>query len=60
MEKPTFTRTSLSDVRVIVLIMRVSLVEQRCQVATGQVPALKCPLLGTHGHLWLHPIMPGI
>jgi hypothetical protein len=59
MEKSAFTRVCLSDVRVIMLIMRVPLVEQQCQAAMGRVPILKCPLSGERGHLWLCPVMPG-
>jgi hypothetical protein len=35
MEKPTFTRMNLSDVRVIMAIMRVLVEELLCKVVTG-------------------------
>jgi hypothetical protein len=35
MEKPAFTRACLSDVRVIMTIMRVPVVEQLCQAVIG-------------------------
>jgi hypothetical protein len=60
MDKPAFTRTNLSDVRVIMAIMRVHVKELLCQALTGQIPILKCPLSGAHGRLWLPPVMSGI
>jgi hypothetical protein len=35
MKMPAFIRVNLSDVRVIMMIMRVSVVELLCQAATG-------------------------
>jgi hypothetical protein len=35
MEKPAFTRACICDIRVIMVIMRVSLVELLCQSAMG-------------------------
>jgi hypothetical protein len=52
MEKLTFTRVNLSDVRVIMMIMCVSVVELLCQVATRQITVLKYLLSGAHGCLW--------
>jgi hypothetical protein len=49
MEKPVFTRACLSDVRVILVIMRVSLVELLCQVVMRQIPTLEYRLLDMHG-----------
>jgi hypothetical protein len=44
MEKPAFTRACLSDVKVIMVIMHVPLVELLCQAVVGQIPA--------PGYLW--------
>jgi hypothetical protein len=60
MEKPAFTRANLSDVRVIMAIKRVLMVELLCQAVTGWIPVLECPLSGACGCLWLRPIMSGI
>jgi hypothetical protein len=38
MEKLTFTRACLSDIKVIVGIMRVALVESLCQMTMGWIP----------------------
>jgi hypothetical protein len=47
MEKDAFTKVNLSDVRVIMVIMRVPVVELLCQVAMGWIPVLKYLLSGT-------------
>jgi hypothetical protein len=60
MEKPTFTRANLSNIRVIMPIMHVPMVEFRCQAATGWIPILKYLLSGTSGHPWPCPIVPSI
>jgi hypothetical protein len=52
MEKPTFTRANLSNVRVIMMIMRVSLDELLCQGVTGHILVLKYLLSGACGSLW--------
>jgi hypothetical protein len=57
MEKPTFTRACLSDVRVTIEIMCVPVVEQPYQAVMGQTPALKCMLSGMCGCLLPCPIM---
>jgi hypothetical protein len=49
MENPTFTRATIFDVRVIMEIMRVLVVELLCQAVMGRVIVLECLLLGTHG-----------
>jgi hypothetical protein len=47
MKKSAFTRASLFNVRVIMVIMCV-LVELLCQTVMGQIPLLEClPLNGT-------------
>jgi hypothetical protein len=54
MEKVTFTRARLSNVRVITAIMRVPFVELLCQMAMGWIPTPKYLLSGTHwcfGHV---------
>jgi hypothetical protein len=57
MEKPTFTRASLSDVRVIMAIMHIFVGELLYQAVIGRIPVLECMLSGVCGHLWLHSIM---
>jgi hypothetical protein len=52
--------TSLSNVRVIMVIIRVLRVELLCQVLTGHILALECMLLGAHGLLWLHLVLSNI
>jgi hypothetical protein len=52
MENPAFNVVSLYDVRVIMVIMRVLMVEMPCQVMTGRILALKCLLPGARGRLW--------
>jgi hypothetical protein len=42
MEKPTFIRANLSNVRVIMVIMRVLVEELLCQAVMGHVLGLKC------------------
>jgi hypothetical protein len=44
---------SVSDIRVIMVIMRVLMVELLCQVVTGQIPALECLLPSAREHQWL-------
>jgi hypothetical protein len=44
MEEPTFTRACLFDVRVIMVIMRVPMVERLRQEVMGWIPAIKCLL----------------
>jgi hypothetical protein len=53
MGNPALIRGSLSDVRVIMGIMRVLIVKSLCQVVMGQVPVLKSMLSGARGHLRL-------
>jgi hypothetical protein len=60
MEKFDFTKVNLSCVRVIMMIMRVPVGELLCQVVTGWIPVLECPLSGAHGCMWLRHIMLGI
>jgi hypothetical protein len=49
MEKLTFTRACLSNVRVIMAIMRVPLVELLCQVVMGWISGLEYVPLGACG-----------
>jgi hypothetical protein len=42
MKKPAFTRASLSDVRVIILIIRVLVEELLCQSVIGWILVLEC------------------
>jgi hypothetical protein len=60
MEKPTFTRASLSNVRVIIMIMHVPVVQRLCQTVIGWIPVLKCLLSSACGCLCPCPIVPGI
>jgi hypothetical protein len=50
MGNPTPIGESLSDVRVIMMIMRVLMVKSLCQMAMGRVPILKCLLLSACVH----------
>jgi hypothetical protein len=59
MEKLAFTRARLSYVRVIITIMRVSLVESLCQTMMGWITALAYMLLGVRVFLWSHLIASG-
>jgi hypothetical protein len=49
LEKPVFTRACLSDVRVILVIMHVPLVELLCHPVMGQILALEYLLPRTRG-----------
>jgi hypothetical protein len=60
MEKPAFTRVSLSNIRVIMAIMHILMVEWLCQETMGCVPVLKYLLSGARGHLWSCPIVSDI
>jgi hypothetical protein len=60
MEMPAFTKANLSNIRVIMAIMRVLMKQLLCQVVTGWILILKCLLPGVIGHLWLRPIKSGI
>jgi hypothetical protein len=51
MEKLTFTRPCLFDVRVITVIMRVPLVKLLYQTTMGWIPTLEYLLLGVCGCL---------
>jgi hypothetical protein len=58
MEKPAFDRVNLSDVRGIIAVMRVPMVEFLCQVSMGRILILTCILLGVRGCLWQNPACP--
>jgi hypothetical protein len=60
MENPALIRVSLSDVRDIMVIMCVLVVELLCQAMMGWNSVLECLLPGTRGRWWLHLILPGI
>jgi hypothetical protein len=60
MKNPAFTRASLSDVRVIMTIMRVLMELFLCQTVMGWIPVLECLLSSACGHLWLRLVLPGI
>jgi hypothetical protein len=49
MEMLTFTRVNLSDIRVIMEIMRVLVVELLCQATTGHILVLKYLLSDAQG-----------
>jgi hypothetical protein len=57
MENSAFTRVSLSDVRVIMEIMRVLVEELLCQTVTGQISVLECLLSDERGHLRLRLLL---
>jgi hypothetical protein len=60
MVKPAFIWADLSDVKVIMAIMRVLVEELLCQTVMGWTPILEYLLSGACGCLWLRLIMPGI
>jgi hypothetical protein len=60
MEKSAFIRASLSNVKVIMAIMRVLVEELLYQMVTGQIPVLKYLLSGARERLWICPVLPGI
>jgi hypothetical protein len=60
MKKLTFIRTNLSDVRVIMTIMRVRVIELLCQMTMRQIPVLKYLPSGACGRLWSCPVVPDI
>jgi hypothetical protein len=53
-------RVSLFDVKIIMSIMRVLMVELLCPMVAGRIPVLECLLLGACGCLWLRPVLFGI
>jgi hypothetical protein len=59
-ENPTLIGASLSNVRVIMVIMLVLVVELLCQAVTGWIPVLECLLPGARGHLRLCLVLLGI
>jgi hypothetical protein len=59
MEKHIFTRECLSCVRVIMMIMRVSMVKLLCQMSMGRISALEYVLSGAREFLWLRLVMLG-
>jgi hypothetical protein len=48
-EAPAFIRVSLSDVRVIMMIMRVLMVKLLCQAVMGRISVLEYLLLDARG-----------
>jgi hypothetical protein len=58
MEKLAFTRACLSDVRVIMMIMCVPLVESLWQTAMGWIPT-RVPIARRTWNPWLHPVVSG-
>jgi hypothetical protein len=59
MEYLIFTKACLSYVRVIMALMRISLVELLRQAVMGHIPVVEYMLLDVHGLLWLRSIVPG-
>jgi hypothetical protein len=57
MEKLAFTRACLFDVRVIVVIMHVPLVESLCQTTMGWIPT-RVPVARHAWNLWPCPVVP--
>jgi hypothetical protein len=51
---------TLSDVRVIMMIMCVLVVELLCQAMMGWVPTLECLLPGAFGCMWLRIVLSSI
>jgi hypothetical protein len=58
MEKLIFTRACLSNVRVIVVIMRVPLIESLCQAAIEWIPT-RVPIVRHTWGLWPRPVKSG-
>jgi hypothetical protein len=52
--------SELIDVRVVMMIIRVLVMELLCQAVTGQIAALEYLLLGTRGHKWPCLVLSGI
>jgi hypothetical protein len=52
--------TSLSDVRGIMMFMRILMVESLCQAAMGWISALQCLLSDVRGSLWLCLVLSNI
>jgi hypothetical protein len=59
-ENTTFIEVRLFDVRVIVAIILVFVVELLYQAVTGWVPVLECVLPYACGHERLHSVLSGI
>jgi hypothetical protein len=57
MKKSAFTRVNLSDVRAIMAIMCVPVMELLCQAVMRWVPVLEYLLLDVCGCLWPCPVM---
>jgi hypothetical protein len=60
MEKPALIGASLSDVKMIMTVMRVLMAKLLWQAVTGRVLVLECLLPGARGCLWLHHVLPSI
>jgi hypothetical protein len=57
MESPTLIGVRLSDVRVVMMIMHVLVVELLYQAVMEQIPVLECLLPGMHGYQRLRHVM---
>jgi hypothetical protein len=60
MEKPAFTETGLSDVKVITTTLRVHVEELLCQVKTRWISVLKYLLSDVSGRIWSCHVVPHI
>jgi hypothetical protein len=60
MKNPTLIRASLSDVRVIMVIMHVLVVDLLCQAVMGWILVIMCILPGACGRLRLRLVLPAI
>jgi hypothetical protein len=60
MEKSAFTRTCLSRIKVIMVIMCILLIELLYQTMMGQLLVLEYLMSGVCGCLWLSLVVPGI
>jgi hypothetical protein len=60
MKNPTFIRENLFDVRAIMVIMCVLIVELLCQTVMGRVPVLECLLPDARGYQRLCHVLSGI
>jgi hypothetical protein len=60
MENSAFIVASLSDIRVIMVIMRILMVELLYQVVMGCILVLECLLSGVHGYHRPCPVLSGM
>jgi hypothetical protein len=57
---PRPRRASLSDVKIIMMFMRVLMLESLCQTVMGHISALKFLASGPCGSQWLRLVLSGL